>query len=102
VYEKRDRRYPLSIEMGTPAVPADGKYHVVDRGEVVLSTAVLDYALIEFDERRERHRIAAGHPDPLQLRQQERARQTLTAMRREAVTQRGKRGKGGKGGRGGV
>lgn len=102
-FEKRDKRYPVSIESGTADVPDDGRYHVVDSGEIVLSTAVLEYAQIEFEERREAHRVAQGAPDPRELLARERVHKELRAMRGEGVASRGRRNRGGgPGGRGGT
>jgi hypothetical protein len=76
---------------------------VVDDGHVVLSTAVFDYALLEFTERRERHRVAAGHPDPSELLRREQSARAIGEMRRESVSKREKRNRGGgPGGSGGV
>ena len=103
MYEKRDARYPLAIEQGTATVPADGKFHVVVNNKIVLSTKVLDYAILTFKEKREELRISEGDPDPTVLLARERANREVRAMRGEAVGGRERRNRGGgRGGRGGV
>jgi hypothetical protein len=102
-YSKVHRRYPVAVLQGTGDVPDDGKYHVVVGDSIVLSTAVLDYALLTFEEQVEAQRIAAGHPDPAVLRAKERAHKDVRAMRAAGIAERGKRNQGGgAGGRGGV
>lgn len=104
MYSKIDKRYPLSVEQDTPSVPDDGRYHVLNEGQIVLSTAVLDYALLTFDELREVHRVARGDADPKQILANESAHRDVTRMRGEAIgkTQARKAKAGGPGGSGGV
>jgi hypothetical protein len=103
MFEKSDRRYPLSIKKGTQDVPNDGKYHVVEDGTIVLSTAVYDYAIIIFEEKREEHRKSAGHLSGQEVIARESARREMRAMRAEGVASREKRNRGGgPGGRGGA
>jgi len=102
-FRKDDRRYPVSIQRATPDVPDDGKYHVLDDGVIVLSTGVLDLAQITFDERRERHRIAAGHPDPGELLRQESGLRAAQSLRGDSIRHQSRRSsRGGPGGRVGV
>jgi hypothetical protein len=102
-YTKTSKRYHVSIQQGTNVVPADGKYHVVFEGKIILSTKVLDYALLVFDEKVDECRKNAGHPDPVALRQQEDATRTLRALRADGVSARERRNRGsGPGGRGGI
>lgn len=58
-WEKTDAKYGVSVQRGTPAVPDDGRYHVVVDGEIMLSTRVEALALAEFDEIREQRRAPA-------------------------------------------
>lgn len=103
MFEKSDHRYPLSIKKGTPDVPNDGKFHVTDDGAIVLSTAVYDYALIIFEEKREAHRKSAGHLSGQEVIARESARRELRAMRADGVASRERRNRGGgPGGRGGA
>lgn len=101
MYEKRHHKYSLSIELGTPAVPDDGQYHVIVDGKILLSTRVFDLAKITYDEKREELRVAAGDPDPREIIRRETAGREIQAIRSESVA-RTKHHGGGKGGRGGV
>jgi hypothetical protein len=101
MYEKRHPRYSLSIEQGTLNVPDDDQYHVVVNGEILLSTRVLDYAQITYEEQREELRVAAGDPDPREIIRRETAARELKALRSESVAKTKNHG-GGPGGRGGV
>lgn len=102
MYEKRHPKYPLSIEQGTPNVPDDDQYHVVVQGKVFLSTRVLDYARITYEEQREALRIAAHDPDPREVLRRESAGRDLRGLRAEGIAQRTRKDRGGPGGRGGV
>lgn len=103
MYKKVDKRYPVAIQSGTADVPNDGKYHVVDNGDIVLSTAVLEYAELRYAELRESHRVAAGHPDPAEILARERAHKEMRALRAEGVNSQERRNRGkGPGGRSGV
>jgi hypothetical protein len=103
MYEKRHPRYPLSIELGTAAVPDDGQYHVVVSNEIVLSTRVFELAKITFDEQKEELRIAAGDPDPHEiLRRESGIRDAITLRSESSALQSKKSRRGGPGGRGGV
>lgn len=104
MFLKADKRYPISVEQDTPDVPNDGRFHVRNEGAIVLSTAVLDYAMLTFDELREEHRILRGDPDPRQTLAKESANRDVTRMRGEAIgkTQARKARAGGPGGSGGV
>ena len=101
---KADKRYPVSVEQDTPEVPNDGRFHVLDDGVVVLSTAVLEYALLTFEERKEAHRVARGDADPKDILARENAQRDVSRMRSEAIgkTQARKAKAGGPGGSGGV
>ncbi|WP_131820952.1 hypothetical protein [Mycobacterium intracellulare] len=55
-WERVDRKFGVSIERGTSAVPDDDRYHVVVDGEIVLSTRVEALAIAEFEEIREQRR----------------------------------------------
>ena len=101
MYEKRHHKYPLSIELGTPAVPDDDQYHVIVDGKIILSTRVFDLARIIYEEKREELRIAAGDPDPREIIRRETAGREVRAIRSESIARTKNRG-GGKGGRGGV
>src|SRR5260370_3179033 len=102
MYEKRHPKYSLSIEQGTPAVPDDDQYHVLVNGRLVLSTRVLDYAKITYEEQKEELRIAARDPDPREILRRENAGRDLRALRADAGTNRAKLDRGGPCGRGGV
>lgn len=101
MYEKRHHKYPLSIELGTPAVPDDSQYHVIVHGKIILSTRVLDLAKIIYEEQREELRTAAGDPDPREVIRRENAAREVKAIRSESVARTKNHG-GGPGGRGGV
>lgn len=49
-WEQTDTKHSVSIQRDTPAVPADGKYHVLVDGEIVLSTSVEAAAIAEFED----------------------------------------------------
>lgn len=49
-YIVENRSRGLSVERGTKDVPADGRYHVVADGEIVLSTKVEAAALAEYED----------------------------------------------------
>jgi hypothetical protein len=103
LYIKKHPKYSISIEEGTGSVPDDGQFHVVVDGDIVLSTRVLDYARIIYDERREEIRVSRGDPDPKKIIQAEEAKRNMRAMRGDAVADRARRNQGGgAGGRGGV
>ena len=103
MYLKKHRKYPISIEEGTDSVPDDGQFHVIVDGEIVLSTTVLDYARIIYDEKREEIRVSRGDPDPKEIIRAEEAKRNMRAMRGEGVADRTRRNQGsGPGGRGGV
>ena len=51
--EEIDRKRSLALKRGTPDVPNDGRFHVIQDGEVVFSTRVESAARIDFQERRE-------------------------------------------------
>jgi hypothetical protein len=103
VYQKRHAKYPISIEEGTDSVPGDGKYHVLVAGEIVLSTPVLEYARIVYEEKREEIRVSRGDPDPADIIRAEEARRNRRGMRRDGIADRMRRNQGsGPGGRGGV
>jgi hypothetical protein len=101
MYEKHHHKYPLSIELGTPAVPDDGQYHVIVSGKTILSTRVFDLAKITYEEQREELRVAAGDPDPREILRKENAGREVKALRSESVARTKNRG-GGPGGKGGV
>ncbi len=48
-----DERNCLSVERDTTNVPADGRFHVLVDGEIVLSTRVEAAALAEFEDVRD-------------------------------------------------
>jgi len=102
MYEKRHPKYALSIEQGTPAVPDDDQYHVIVNGKSVLSTRVLDFAKIIYDEQKEELRIAAGDPDPREIIRRESAGRDLRGLKADGIAQRARKDRGGPGGRGGV
>lgn len=52
-WTKSDPKHGVAIHRGTDEVPADGRYHVIVDGKIVLSTRVEAAALIEYEERRE-------------------------------------------------
>jgi hypothetical protein len=81
MYEKRHSKYDLSVEQGTPAVPDDDQYHVLVNGKVILSTKVLDYTMITYEEQTGKLRIAAGDPDPHEIIRRESASRDLRALR---------------------
>jgi hypothetical protein len=85
MYEKRHHRYSLSIELGTPAVPDDGQYHVIVNGKTVLSTRVFELAKIVYEEQREELRVAAGDPDPREIIRNEVAGREVQAIRSESI-----------------
>lgn len=89
----------LSLERGTPGVPADDRYHVVVDGAVVHSTRVLTSAEIVFDELAEARSAGAR-----QRRAREQAHYTMQAVRSDSFARRTAqtRKSGGRGGRGGV
>jgi hypothetical protein len=49
-YVRAELKYGLSVEQGTDRVPADGQYHLLVDGEIVLSTPVEALALVEMEE----------------------------------------------------
>jgi hypothetical protein len=102
MYEKRHPKYSLSIEQGTKSVPDDGQYHVLVNGEILLSTRVLDFAKITYDEQKEELRIAAGDPDPREVIRRETAGRDVRALRADGIASRVRKDRGGPGGRGGV
>jgi hypothetical protein len=103
MYEKRHPRYPLSIELGTAAVPDDGQYHVVVNSQIVLSTRVFELAKITFDEQKEELRIASGDPDPREILRRESGLRDANALKAQSYTHQSKKSRrGGPGGRGGV
>lgn len=104
MYEKRHHKYHLSIEQGTLGVPDDDQYHVLVNGKVILSTRVLDYAKITYEEQREELRIAAGDPDPREMLRRESAMRDVRNLQAESSSQQSKKNsrRGGPGGRGGV
>jgi hypothetical protein len=101
MYQKRHHKYPLSIELGTSAVPGDDQYHVIVNGKIILSTRVFDLAKITYEEKREELRIAAGDPDPREIIRRENAGREARAIRAESIARTKNHG-GGPGGRGGV
>jgi hypothetical protein len=101
MYEKRHHKYPLSIELGTAAVPEDGQYHVVVNERIILSTRVFELAKIIYEEQREELRLAAGDPDPREIIRRETAAREVQDIRSESVARTKNHG-GGPGGRGGV
>jgi hypothetical protein len=103
MYEKRHHKYLLSIELGTPAVPDDGQYHVIVNGRIILSTRVFELAKITYEEQREGLRVAAGDPDPREIIRREKAGREAKVLRSESVARiQNRRGGGGPGGKGGV
>ncbi len=99
----------LSIERGTSAVPADGKYHVTLRGQIIFSSRSQKKALAFYRTEREKLFEVHGRPEPPQLdREQwlreERVSGDIRAMHSEWLHAYGPKigRKGGKGGRGGV
>src|SRR5262249_16174331 len=89
----------LSLERGTPGVPADDRYHVVVDGSVVHSTRVLTSAEIVFDELAE-----ARSAEARRGREREQAHYTRQAVRSASSARRAAQARktGGRGGRGGV
>ena len=85
MYQRRHHKYSLSVELGTPAVPDDGQYHVVVNGEIILSTRVFELAKIIYEEQREELRVAAGDPDPHEIIRNETAGREVQAIRSESV-----------------
>ena len=88
-------------------MPADGKYHVVLKGDIVFSTKSRRRAMAEYH----RHRAALLLDNPLPPREQNReavfqrfkADADIQAMKAEWAASFGNKSrKGGKGGRGGV
>ena len=101
MFKKCHHKYPLSIELGTPAVPDDDQYHIIVNGKIILSTRVFDLAKITYEEKREELRVAAGDPDPREIIRRETAGREVRAIRSESIA-RTKHHGGGPGGRGGV
>jgi hypothetical protein len=100
MFEKRHHKYLLSIELGTPAVPDDGQYHVIANGENILSTRVFELAKIIYEEQREELRLAAGDPDPREILRKEVAKREAQTIRSESVARSmSRRGGGGPAGR---
>jgi hypothetical protein len=104
-YRKRLRYLDLSLEKGTPAVPDDGRYHVLSGTEIRYSSANLALARAHLELLEEE--LKATHPelkDPREVLRNEQAFNDVLAVRgegrRRARTQQD--AKGGKGGRSGV
>ncbi len=102
MYEKRHPKYSLSIEQGTAAAPDDGQYHVILNGKIVLSTRVLEFAKITYEEQREELRIAAGDPDPREIIRRETAGRDVRQLRSDGIARQFRKDRSGPGGRGGV
>lgn len=104
-YEKHLRWLGLSVQKGTPPVPDDGKYHLMDDGEIVYSTANEAIALAQLEVREEEK--AAANPQltsPRELLRRESAFSDIMGVKGDAKTRRTsqEQAKGGKGGRSGV
>jgi len=73
----------LSLEMGTDAVPDDGRFHVLANGDDVLSTASKAKALAKYRKLREElggDEARAAEPDPEELLRKLRADAEITAV----------------------
>lgn len=99
----------LSLEQGTSAVPADGRYHLILDGTIIFSTASEKEALKAYREKREelfeeRGRPEAPKPTVEERLEREKRHRDIQALRAESFERRTKhaRKRGGKGGRGGV
>jgi len=110
MYRQHVPELGLSIEMGTDAVPDDGLYYVLHKGEVIYSSPNEKRASRYYMEKKKQlFRERGGQPEPRRLTpeqrlEKERAYRDIQAMRVESFERRATnaRKRGGRGGRGGV
>jgi hypothetical protein len=110
MYRQQVPELGLSIEMGTDAVPDDGRYYVLLNGEIIYSSLNERQASRAYtDKKNQLFEQIGGKPEPKRLTpeqrlEKERANRDIQAMRMESFDRRasGARKKGGRGGRGGV
>ncbi|MBO0924657.1 hypothetical protein J1G44_09185 [Cellulomonas sp. zg-ZUI199] len=104
-YSRSLRWLGISLEKGTPAVPDDGRYYVLNGTDVYYSSASVNLAQAHYELLEEEMR--AAHPelsDPRDVIAKEQAFHDILSARGEA-RQRARtqhEAKGGKGGRSGV
>ncbi len=104
-YEKRIKYLGISLEKGTPNVPDDGRYHVLDGTSTYYSTGSLTLAEAHLEMLEDEKK--AAHPElknPRDLIRAEAAFSDIMGVKGDAKNRRTsqEQAKGGKGGRSGV
>jgi hypothetical protein len=95
--------FGLTVEIGTPDVPADGRFHVRQHGVTEYSSANKELAVAQFEVLRDAAKASSGI-DPQDRLKKEQGFRDILAVRGEATRRRvsQEQSKGGKGGRSGV
>lgn len=107
MYRQSIPQLGLSVELGTPDVPDDGKYHVLLNGEEVFASAKQKEAVDEYCQRKTALGVKVGEKTSVDVKaalQREIAEQRARSFLAESSQQKRSKalGRGGRGGRGGV